>query len=72
MTRKASSKRTSRKGRNKDDLERKRDERSRRNALKKEREAKDVYCASDDEDFVSFKNQLQAEGHKLKDILGDG
>ena len=56
----------------KDEVERKRDERSRRNALKKEREANKYFCAKDDEDFISFQNQLQAEGFKIKDVKGDG
>lgn len=51
-------------------LERKRDERARRNALRKEREAKEYL--ENDENFVSFSNQLQALGYKMKDIKGDG
>ena len=58
------------KGQRKDDLERKRDDRVRRNALKKERKIKE-YLA-DDEDFVSFSNQLAALSLKIKDIPGDG
>ena len=56
----------------KDDIERKRDERARRNALKKERESKEYYAFEDDENFVSFRNQLEALGLKIKDIPGDG
>lgn len=58
------------KGQRRDDLERKRDDRVRRNALKKERKMKE-YLA-DDEDFVSFSNQLAALSLKIKDIPGDG
>jgi chromatin remodeling complex protein RSC6 len=54
----------------KDQIERKRDERARRNALRKEREAKEYL--ENDENFVSFSNQLQALGYKIKDIKGDG
>lgn len=57
-------------GKTKDQVERKRDERARRNALKKEREAKEYL--ENDENFVSFSNQLQALGYKIKDIKGDG
>lgn len=64
----ASKKKT--KGQRRDDLERKRDDRVRRNALKKERKIKE-YLA-DDEDFVSFSNQLAALSMKIKDIPGDG
>ena len=54
----------------KEQQERKRDARARRNALKKEREAKEYL--EDDENFVSFSNQLQAVGYKIKDIKADG
>lgn len=57
-------------GKTKDQVERKRDERARRNALRKEREAKEYL--ENDENFVSFSNQLQALGYKIKDIKGDG
>ena len=56
----------------KDDLERKRDERAKRAALRKERDAKNFYSLEDDENYVSFYNQLQAIGLKIKDIPGDG
>ena len=58
------------KGQKKEDLERKRDERARRRVVKKEREIKEYL--ENDENFVSFKNQLEAIGLKIKDILGDG
>lgn len=54
----------------KDHIERKRDERARRNALRKEREAKEYL--ENDGNFVSFSNQLEALGYKIKDIKGDG
>ena len=54
----------------KEQLERKRDARARRNALKKEREAKEYL--ENDENFVSFSNQLQAVGYNIKDIKADG
>jgi OTU domain-containing protein 3 len=58
------------KAQRRDELERKRDERSRKKALKKERDIKEYL--ENDENFVSFKNQLEAIGLKIKDILGDG
>ena len=54
----------------KEEVERKRDERCRRNALRKERKIKEYL--EHDENFVSFSNQLQALGLKIKDVLGDG
>ena len=58
------------KGQRREELERKRDDRVRRNALKKERNAKEYL--EEDENFVSFSNQLEALGLKIKDIPGDG
>ena len=60
------------KGEKRNEVERKRDERAKRNALRKEKKAKDFYPMQDDADYVSFCNQLQAIGLKIKDILGDG
>lgn len=57
-------------GNSRDEVERKRDNRARKSALKKEREAKEYL--ENDENFVSFSNQLQASGYKIKDIKGDG
>ena len=56
-----------------EDAERKRDERARRNALKKERQS-GGFKNNDDEDagFRSFRNQLQLQGFKLRDVVGDG
>lgn len=58
------------KGQRRDELERKRDDRVRRNALKKERKIKEYL--EDDQDFASFSNQLESLGLKIKDIPGDG
>ncbi|EDO34374.1 predicted protein, partial [Nematostella vectensis] len=58
------------KGQRRDELERKRDERVRRNALKKEKQIKEYL--NNDENFASFKNQLECIGYKIKDIMGDG
>jgi len=58
------------KGQKREAIERKRDERARRRSMKKEREIQE-YCEND-ENFVSFKNQLEAIGLIIKDILGDG
>lgn len=58
------------KGQRREELERKQDDRVRRNALKKERNAKEYL--EEDENFVSFSNQLEALGLKIKDIPGDG
>ena len=59
-------------GERKEELERKRDERARRSALRKEKQAKTYYSLEDDEDYVSFCNQLQAIGLKIREIPGDG
>lgn len=59
-------------GERKDDLERKRDERAKRSALKKEKQARAYYSFEYDENYVSFCNQLQAVGLKIKEIPGDG
>ena len=59
-------------GERRDDLERKRDERAKRSALRKEKEAREHYSLEDDESYVSFCNQLQAVGLKIREIPGDG
>ena len=62
------------KGQQRDDLERKRDERSRKNAIRRERKAKagmEEYL-EEDANFVSFSNQLQIQGLKIKQMKGDG
>ncbi len=61
------------KSQKKDEVERKRDERAKRNALRNERKAREFYSPQEnDEDYVSFCNQLKATGLKLKEIPGDG
>ena len=55
------------KSQRRDDQERKRDERARRNALRKEKDN-----LEEDGEFVSFSNQLQVQGLKIKEIIGDG
>lgn len=52
------------------ELERKRDERAARRALAKDR--KNRPPGDDGEEFVSFSNQLQALGLKLREVPGDG
>lgn len=61
----------SRPGVKKADLERKRDERAARRALAKERRNR-TGEAGDLEEFVSFANQLQVLGLRLREVPGDG
>ncbi|KAJ8265042.1 hypothetical protein COCON_G00141410 [Conger conger] len=58
-------------GNRKSDVERKRDERAARRALAKDRKNRPQ---GDDEgaEFISFTNQLQALGLKLREVPGDG
>lgn len=58
-------------GNRKSDVERKRDERAARRALAKDRKNRPQ---RDDEgaEFISFTNQLQALGLKLREVPGDG
>ncbi|XP_028850439.1 OTU domain-containing protein 3 [Denticeps clupeoides] len=58
-------------GNRKCDVERKRDERAARRALAKERKNRPP-GEDEGEEFVSFSNQLQALGLKLREIPGDG
>uniref|UniRef100_A0A8C1V005 OTU domain-containing protein 3 n=1 Tax=Cyprinus carpio TaxID=7962 RepID=A0A8C1V005_CYPCA len=58
-------------GNRKCELERKRDERAARRALAKDRKNRPPGGA-DGEEFVSFSNQLQALGLKLREVPGDG
>ncbi|XP_030624954.1 OTU domain-containing protein 3 isoform X2 [Chanos chanos] len=58
-------------GNRKYDLERKRDERAARRALAKDRKNR-PRGEDEGEEFVSFSNQLQALGLKLREIPGDG
>uniref|UniRef100_UPI00398E65C0 OTU domain-containing protein 3 n=1 Tax=Pristiophorus japonicus TaxID=55135 RepID=UPI00398E65C0 len=53
------------------DLERKRDEKAVRRALAKERKNR-AQDGTDDEEFVSFANQLLTMGLKLREVPGDG
>ncbi|GCB71876.1 OTU domain-containing protein 3 isoform X2 [Scyliorhinus torazame] len=53
------------------DLERKRDEKAVRRALAKERKNR-AHVGAEDEEFVSFANQLLAMGLKLREVPGDG
>lgn len=53
------------------ELERKRDEKAARRALAKERKNRSQ-GGSEDEEFVSFANQLLAMGLKLREVPGDG
>ncbi|XP_051895311.1 OTU domain-containing protein 3 [Pristis pectinata] len=53
------------------DLERKRDEKAARRALAKERKNRSQ-AGTEDEEFVSFANQLLAMGLKLREVPGDG
>ncbi|XP_051844333.1 OTU domain-containing protein 3 [Antechinus flavipes] len=54
------------------EAERKRDERAARRALAKERRNRTEPGAGGEEEFVSFANQLQALGLKLREVPGDG
>ena len=59
-------------GNRKGDAERKRDERAARRAIAKDRKNRPQDGADDGEEFVSFSNQLQALGLKLREVPGDG
>lgn len=56
------------KNQRKEQVERKRDERSHRNSIKKGKKANGF----EDGTYKSFRNQLEAQGLKLKDVIGDG
>ncbi|XP_052340179.1 OTU domain-containing protein 3 [Oncorhynchus keta] len=58
-------------GNRKCDVERKRDERSARRAIAKDRKNR-PQDRDDGEEFVSFSNQLHALGLKLREVPGDG
>ncbi|CAL8363849.1 unnamed protein product [Lota lota] len=58
-------------GNKKSDVERKRDERAARRAIAKDRKNRSQ-DADDGEEFVSFSNQLQSLGLRLREIPGDG
>lgn len=55
----------------KSELERKRDERAARRAIVKDRKNRPQDC-DEGAEFVSFSNQLQALGLKLREVPGDG
>lgn len=55
----------------KGDLERKRDERAARRAIAKDRRNR-PQDGDEGAEFVSFSNQLQALGLKLREVPGDG
>lgn len=55
----------------KNDVERKRDERAARRAIAKDRKNR-PQDSDDGAEFVSFSNQLQALGLKLREVPGDG
>ncbi|XP_062316097.1 OTU domain-containing protein 3 [Osmerus eperlanus] len=59
-------------GNRKGDAERKRDERAARRAIAKDRKNRPQDGGDDAEEFVSFSNQLQALGLKLREVPGDG
>lgn len=62
----------SRNGSSKADTERKSDERTTKNKLKKERRLKEFHGDYSDDDFVKFRRQLDYQGFKLREIQGDG
>lgn len=55
----------------KGELERKRDERAARRAIAKDRKNRPQE-SDEGAEFVSFSNQLQALGLKLREVPGDG
>ncbi|KAG8506633.1 OTU domain-containing protein 3 [Galemys pyrenaicus] len=72
MSRKQAAKSRPGSGRGKAETERKRDERAARRALAKERRNRPASGGGCEEEFVSFANQLQALGLKLREVPGDG
>lgn len=58
-------------GNKKGELERKRDERAARRAIAKDRKNRPQE-SDEGAEFVSFSNQLQALGLKLREVPGDG
>ncbi|XP_036206856.1 OTU domain-containing protein 3 isoform X2 [Myotis myotis] len=71
MSRKQAAKSRPGSGSRKAEAERKRDERAARRALAKERRNRPE-SGGGEEEFVSFANQLQALGLKLREVPGDG
>lgn len=74
MSRKQAAKSRPGSGSRKVEAERKRDERAARRALAKERRNRPESGGGGgcEEEFVSFANQLQALGLKLREVPGDG
>ncbi|XP_039084927.1 OTU domain-containing protein 3 isoform X2 [Hyaena hyaena] len=72
MSRKQAAKGRPGSGSRKAEAERKRDERAARRALAKERRNRPESGGGCEEEFVSFANQLQALGLKLREVPGDG
>lgn len=73
MSRKQAAKSRPSSGGRRAEAERKRDERAARRALAKERRNRPEPGGSGcEEEFVSFANQLQALGLKLREVPGDG
>lgn len=73
MSRKQAAKSRPGSGSRKAEAERKRDERAARRALAKERRNRPESGGGGcEEEFVSFANQLQALGLKLREVPGDG
>lgn len=75
MSRKQAAKSRPGSGGRKAEAERKRDERAARRALAKERRGRPEPGGGGgggEEEFVSFANQLQALGLKLREVPGDG
>nr|KAF6383112.1 OTU deubiquitinase 3 [Pipistrellus kuhlii] len=70
MSRKQAAKSRPGSGGRKAEAERKRDERAARRALAKERRSRPEPGGGGEEEFVSFANQLQALGLKLREIRG--
>lgn len=58
-------------GNKRSEAERKRDERAARRAIAKDRKNR-PQDADEGAEFVSFSNQLQALGLKLREVPGDG
>ncbi|XP_017707622.1 PREDICTED: OTU domain-containing protein 3 isoform X1 [Rhinopithecus bieti] len=72
MSRKQAAKSRPGSGSRKAEAERKRDERAARRALAKERRNRPESGGGCEEEFLSFANQLQALGLKLREVPGDG
>jgi len=58
------------KGNKRENVERRSDARRQKNISKKAND-KD-YCFDEDGDFKSFRQQMEMQGYKIKDVMGDG